>query len=106
MMRPNAAARAGSRNTTLDLLANSLPGLGNLERPVVDRTGLSGRFDFTLEWVPERRTPSSPNADAPADPPGPTFLEALREQLGLKLESTRAPLRIPVVDHVELPSAN
>lgn len=105
-MSPNKLARAGSRNTTMTLLAGALPGLGNLERPVVDQTGLAGRFDFTLDWVPERRGPPPPNADAPADPQGPTFLEALHDQLGLKLESTKAPLEILVVDHVERPSEN
>jgi hypothetical protein len=66
----------------------------------------SGRFDFSIEWPPESNRPSIPNADAPADPQGPAFLEALREQLGLKLESTRAPIRMLVVDHVERPSEN
>src|SRR4051794_28914342 len=88
-MYPNKMARAGSRNTTLALLAGSLPATGKLERPVVDQTGLSGRFDFSIEWVPEVNRSAVPNADAPADPQGPSFLEAIREQLGLKLESTK-----------------
>lgn len=106
MMSPDKGARAGSRNTTIELLASALPGLGRLERPVVDRTGLSGRFDFSIEWAPEPVGPSAPNADATADVRGPGFLEALREQLGLKLESTKAPLRAIVIDHVERPSEN
>ena len=106
MISPNKMARAGSRHTTMALLAGALPGLGRLERPAVDRTGLDGRYDFTLEWVPERRAPAAPNGDAPSDPQGPTFLEALHDQLGLKLESTRAPLEILVVDHVGRPTEN
>jgi uncharacterized protein (TIGR03435 family) len=90
----------------MDLLASSLPTMDRLDRPVVDRTGLDGRFDFTLEWTPEPDRPSPPGADAPADLLGPTLREALREQLGLKLESTKAPLQILVVDHVERPSEN
>jgi uncharacterized protein (TIGR03435 family) len=106
MMNPNALTRAGSRNTTLALLADALPGIGRLDRPVVDQTGLSGRFDFSIEFAPESNPPSAPAADAPADLPGPTFLEALRGQLGLKLEPTKAPLQILIVDHVERPSEN
>jgi bla regulator protein BlaR1 len=106
MMSPNALVRAGSRNTTLDLLAGALPGMGKLDRPLVDQTGLSGRFDFSIEFTPESNPPSAPTADAPTDVQGPTFLEALHEQLGLKLESTKAPLQILVVDHVERPSEN
>jgi len=105
-MPPNAGARAGSRNTTLELLAGALRGIGRLDRPVVDQTGLSGRFDFSIEFVPEPGTPSTPSADAPAEVPGSGFLEALREQLGLRLEATKAPVRVLVVDHVDRPSAN
>ena len=103
--RPNSLARGGSRNTTLPLLASVLPGLGDLGRPVVDQTGLNGRFDFMLEWAPESKGPAATNG-VPPDLEGPTFLEALHEQLGLKLESTKAPIQILVVDHVERPSEN
>jgi uncharacterized protein (TIGR03435 family) len=99
--RPDHITMAGSRNTTLPLIAGALPGLGRLGRPVVDQTGLTGKFDFTLEWTPE---PNGP--DAAVDPQGSTFLEALRDQLGLKLESTKAPLKILVVDSVERPTEN
>jgi bla regulator protein BlaR1 len=85
----------GSRNTTMDLLAGSLSGFGRLGRHVVNQTGLTGRFDFKLEWTPE-----APDAE------GPTFLQALREQLGLKLESTRGPIQTLVIDHVDRPSEN
>jgi len=105
-MAPNAGAQAGSRNTTMELLARALQGIGRLDRPVVDQTGLSGRFDFSIQFVPETGTPSTPSVDAPLDAPGSGFLEALREQLGLRLEATRAPMRVLVVDHVDRPSAN
>ena len=74
---------------------------------MVDRTGLSGRFDFTLAWAPETTVPAP--SDAPTMPPdrlGPTPLLALRDQLGLKLESARAPVKILVIDRVERPSEN
>ena len=88
---------AGSRNTTMDLLAATLPSLGEMGRPVVDRTGLTGKMDFTLEWMPEGAQP---------DLQGTTFLQALREQLGLKLDSARAPVRTYVIDRIERPSEN
>jgi uncharacterized protein (TIGR03435 family) len=75
--------------------------MGQLERPVIDRTGLSGNFDFALEWAPEQAGP-----DLPPDPAGPTFLEALKDQLGIKLESQKGPAEVIILDHVEHPSEN
>lgn len=96
--------RAGSRNTTMDQLAEALSSLGRLDRPVVDQTGINERIDYEMDW---EREPNSggPDATPPADA-GPTFFEALREQLGLKLEATKLPLRVLVIDHVERPSEN
>jgi len=98
---------AGYRNATMDMLAASLAGFVGQGRPVIDKTGLSGRFDFTMEWAPE--TSSAPPSDGPTMPPerlGPTPLQALRDQLGLKLEAARGPVRILVIDRVERPSEN
>ena len=64
------------------------------------------RFDFSLEWTQGRRGPAPPGADASADPAGPSFTEALRDQLGIKLQATKAPMKVPVLDHVERPSGN
>jgi uncharacterized protein (TIGR03435 family) len=69
-----------------------------VDRPVVDRTGLTGTFDFSIEWsLP--RDPAQPAEDT-----GPSFLEALREQLGLTLKRATGPVDILVVDHVEHPT--
>jgi uncharacterized protein (TIGR03435 family) len=95
-----------SRDTTIALIASALPSMGQLARPVVDETGLSGRFDFTLEWSPETNGVPPASGEPVPDPQGPSFQAALREQLGLKLESTKAPLRILVIDRVERPSQN
>lgn len=95
----------GYRNATMEMLASSLSGLVGLGRPVVDRTGLSGRFDFTLEWAPDSPGPP-PSEPAAPEPMGPTALEALRDQLGLKVEGMKAPVRILVVDRVARPSEN
>ncbi len=95
---PDQMILDGSRNNTLAVIAPSFS--GNLGRYVVDKTGLSGRFDFTIKWTPE-----SGGAAASPDS-GTTFLEALRDQLGLKVESTKAALDVLMVDHVERPTLN
>ncbi len=92
---PNGLNKGGSRNTTMDLLASSIPSFGGLGRPVINQTGLDGRFDFAMEWTAETQS------DAVA-----AFMDAVREQLGLKLESTKAPRQILVIDRVERPSEN
>lgn len=97
----------GARNTTLEMLGDYLtliPGVS--KRPIVDQTGLSGKYDFTLRWVTEANRPSSLGT-APQPPSlGPTFQDALREQLGLKLKPTNARVQVLVIDHIEMPSAN
>jgi uncharacterized protein (TIGR03435 family) len=71
-----------------------------LGRPVVDKTGLDGVFDFNLDWSPEGSTEKA--ADAL-----PSIFIALQEQLGLKLESQKGPVEVLVVDHVEkVPTEN
>jgi len=71
--------------------------VGNrLSRIVIDKTGLSGAYDFILEWSP------SEEADAPAPP----LVAALREQLGLRLETQKSPVEVLVIDHVDRPTEN
>jgi uncharacterized protein (TIGR03435 family) len=98
--------KLGSRNTTMPLLARSLPSVASLGRPVVDQTGLTGRYDFAMEWAPEPHTAPIPVADSQENEGSTTFLEALHEQLGLKLKPAKAPIEVPVIDHVESPSEN
>ena len=97
--------RAGGRNLNMQSLASSMTVLGNLNRPVVDQTGLAGNFDFVLEFAPEMATGESPGG-AQSDPGGQPFGEALKEQLGLKLDSQKAMADYLRVDHVERPTAN
>jgi len=76
-------------------------------RPIVDKTGLSGQFDITLEWNPDiARVPEGAgNAPALAELEARPFLfTAVREQLGLRLESDTAPIDVVVIDHVDRPS--
>ncbi len=96
---------AGSRNTTLDLLALSMSEWSDFElgRTMVNRTGLTGRWDFTLTCGLNLTGALPP--DSPALQ-GPTFLEAMREQLGIKLSPAKLPVQTMVIDHLERPSVN
>jgi uncharacterized protein (TIGR03435 family) len=97
-------------------LARKLSSRGNLGRPVVDKTGLTGKYDYTLKWTPDQgRSPmfKGPESgqqgvdDRPSpESSAPSLFPAIQEQLGLKLESTKAPVEILVIDHVEKPSEN
>lgn len=103
---------ANAANVPIAYLAGQLS-LG-LDRPVLDRTGVQGRYDFTLEWTPASGefSPTAfglpPRAEPPrpVDPNRPSIFTALQEQLGLRLKSTKAPVEILTIDHVELPSEN
>ncbi len=76
------------------------------ERPVIDKTGLTGNYDFTLQFVPDRLT-DTPKESLPAElQDSPTIFDALREQLGLKLTPEQGPVEYFTIDHVEKPSAN
>jgi uncharacterized protein (TIGR03435 family) len=95
--------RFGGRNVTLATLASSLPaqtGLVTLPRPVIDKTGLAGGYNFSLEWTPED-TSEVDNRES-----GGTFRDALKEQLGLKLKPDKGAVPVLVIDHVEQPSPN
>ena len=82
-----------------------------LDRPVVDQTGLTGRFDFTLNWTPDEfqfrnfgvgaPPPPSDKPDAPPD-----LYTAIQQQLGLKIEAARAPVDVLMIEKVEKPSEN
>jgi uncharacterized protein (TIGR03435 family) len=94
----------GSRNMTTALLAFILSRTAG--RPVVDRTGITGMIDYRMEWTPESNGPGVPGVEVEPDPNPVTFMDAVREQLGLKLESTKAPVQTLVIDHIERPSEN
>jgi uncharacterized protein (TIGR03435 family) len=80
-----------------------------LDKPVVDQTGLEGRFDYILELPAGIISlfPKPPNPDSPLpDPKGTPVLNAVREQLGLKLVRSRGEMRTLIIDHIEKPSEN
>ena len=77
-------------------IVRTFAGLPGMERIIVDKTGLTGSFDFDLDWTQD------PSADAS----GPSLFTALQEQLGLKLESARGPVEVLVIDGAEPPTAD
>jgi uncharacterized protein (TIGR03435 family) len=90
-----------SGKLTMIATKSSMSGLSyvldvQLGRPVVDDTGLAGEFDFKLEWDTRLESESS----------GPSIFTALREQLGLRLNSTKGPVDLIVIDSIEKPSEN
>ena len=87
-------SRAVGTGVSMELLASYV---GNrLGRIVLDKTGLSDTYDFTLEWTP----------DPASDSPAPSLAIALREQLGLTLESRKSPVEVLVIDSIDRPSEN
>jgi uncharacterized protein (TIGR03435 family) len=95
----------------LQQLANALSRMPALNRLVVDRTGLTGTFDFDLKWTPDQIPPPTPGGPPPGlpplppiDPDGPSLFAALQEQLGLRLESTKGPVEVVVIDVAEPPT--
>ncbi|HEV3220063.1 MAG TPA: TIGR03435 family protein [Candidatus Acidoferrales bacterium] len=106
--RGQLIARGISIPTLISALAKEVGG-----RTILDETGLKGEYDFKLDWTPELNNPvtatdaSPSSATAPLpDSSGPSIFTALQEQLGLKLESKKAPRDVVVIDHVERPSGN
>ena len=98
--------RAAARNVTLAFVADSLSNGANLGRPMIDKTGLTGTVDFSLEWTPENRSPLPPGAEVPVDTNALSFQEALKEQLGIRLQPDKTSSSVVILDHVEHPSAN
>jgi uncharacterized protein (TIGR03435 family) len=98
--KPNNAIFFGARDLTMAQIAAALSTAGRLPRPVVDQTGLDGRYDFTLEWTRESSDPTH------AEFQGTTYQEAIQDQLGLKLKSAKTFMDTLVIDHVERPTEN
>lgn len=99
----------GATNATMADVAEAL-GYVVVDRPVVDQTGITGKFNLRLTWTPDEtqfgavggyRPSATENPNAPPD-----LFTAIQEELGLQLQSTKAPVDVLVIDHVEKPSAN
>jgi len=112
---PNKDSRSSTNGTLTDQgvtmtdLAQQMTQILNRElgRIVIDKTNLQGKYDLTLSWSPDNHPANFTNASAEnAAPLVPSIFTAVKEQLGLKLESTKAPVEVLVIDHVEAPSEN
>lgn len=73
-----------------------------LNLPIVENTGLTGRYDLKLEWAQD----DTPAAETPSDPARMSIFSAVEEQLGLKLQAAKGPVEVLVIDHVEKPAGN
>ena len=97
------------RNTGLNGVANGLQS-NILDKPVVDQTGLTGRYDFQLRFTPDAIQLANFGgvelANAADQNPPPDIFTAFEQQLGLKLQATRAVVDVMVVDRIERPSPN
>jgi uncharacterized protein (TIGR03435 family) len=103
----------GNNLSTLNAVDSSMQDFADrlgefMDRPVVDRTGLKGNFGFKVEWESEADSPSNsgPGMIGRIMHAGPAMFTAIDEQLGLKLESTKGPVEVLVIDQVEQPSVN
>jgi uncharacterized protein (TIGR03435 family) len=106
-MKPSKTGRmkSGGRDVSMALFTAILTGVGVLDRPMVDRTGIKGTVDYSLEW---RKVADQVARGAPLelDEDAPTFADALKEQLGIKMRAEKGPSELFFVDHIEKPSDN
>ena len=90
-----------ARGMTLDAFASGISTRPDIQRVVRNRTGLTGKFDLDVEYMPDRASTGDPQ---PAAVDSVGLSTALREQLGLKLQATRGPVDVLVIEHIEKPS--
>jgi uncharacterized protein (TIGR03435 family) len=102
---PPARIHLPAKNVTMSDFV-SLMQRALLDRPVVDKTGLTGRYDFDLDWAPDETQFGGEVPVAPADAQAPPFFTAIEQQLGLRLEAMRGMVDALVIDRAEPPSAN
>jgi bla regulator protein blaR1 len=121
---PDGKSGGGMRFGAGDLTAQAIPIPSLVQQlsfqlgaTVVDKTNLTGKYDFTLHWSPDEQSgammPLPPGAAPPGsgppppkENPGPSLFTALQEQLGLKLEAQKEPVDVIVIDHIEPPTPN
>jgi uncharacterized protein (TIGR03435 family) len=105
LLRKVNASRSTYRNVPMPVFANLLA--FSVDDTVVDQTGLTGSYDFTLNYMPERLGPGVLEGREPGpDPYAPSLDTALQVQLGLKLESRKLPVEVLIVEHIEKPFPN
>ena len=108
-MRPGQlTAQAVPMTSLVNMLSQQL------HRTVVDKTGLTGKYDISLQWTQDDGSNpmfkgtdgSQQRAEPPPDASGPSIFTAVQEQLGLRLQSSKGPVQVVVIDHIEMPSEN
>jgi len=112
MLRLMGRGHLEAEGSSTEMLARVLS--QQLGRTVIDKTGLTGSYDYTLQWTPDDAAPPMPGGgeggpphnESATDAVGPSLLTAVQEQLGLKLESIKGPADVIVIDHIDLPSEN
>ena len=87
-------------NETVAELARAI-GSQTLGAPLTDETGLTGKYDYTIFWSTTATDAARRGTPATDDSDGPSIFDAVQEQLGLKIEKTRGPVQVLVVDHVD-----
>jgi uncharacterized protein (TIGR03435 family) len=93
--------------STLQFLIDALqcsPDLGR--RKIIDKTGLTGIYDYSLKWSPMQAASAAGSAAAPAGVEGPDLFTAIEDQLGLKLVPTKGPGEVLIIDRIEQPTPN
>jgi len=91
-----------AEGATMEAFAKDLSRNSDIGKPVVDKTRLSGGYNFELDWMPEQRA----NSPEPPQDDRPSIFTALQTQLGLRLEAARIPISAIVIDHAEKPDSN
>jgi uncharacterized protein (TIGR03435 family) len=100
-------AKWTATSTSMELFAFRLASV--MDRPVIDQTGLKGEYDFKLTYtldLPPNISPTALLNGQPIDVSGPTIFQAVRQQLGLRLDGRKGPAQIMVIDHVDKPTDN
>jgi uncharacterized protein (TIGR03435 family) len=103
ILQPSGARLQGAKAPMTEFIRMLSMVLG---APVIDKTGFTEPFDVRLDFLPDETTGALPPPPAPPDDPNPTILTAIQEQLGLKLESTKGPVEVLVIDRLERPAEN
>ena len=100
---PSGARMQGGRIPMPEFIRILSMALGS---PVIDKTGFTQLFDVRLDFLPDETTAALPAPPSPPDDANPSILFAIQQQLGLKLESTKGPVEVLVIDRVERPTEN
>ena len=101
---PGDSTKWTGRGTTVSTIQGQLSNYAG--RPIFDKTGLTGRYDFTLTFARDSAAPAATSGDAPPPSDAPDIMTAIQEQLGLKLVPAKGMMDVLVIDHVERPPLN